>query len=66
MTTDKVELDGDNGMMQTTQREELTVPRDGKMVGIRANTTCQHQITDNNDTLMIQKSECVMYQPQQQ
>ena len=62
MILDKTQLQGNTGIMQTTQREELTVPQNGKMVGVRANTTCQHQITENNNTLTILKSQCVMYQ----
>ena len=62
LTYDKSEINGATGILQTTQKEELTLPKDGKMVGIRANTTCQHQITEENGTLMILKSQCVLYQ----
>ena len=59
---DKSQLNGNTGVIQTTQKEEITFPQNGKMVGVRANTTCEHQIIDKSGTLQVQKSQCVLYQ----
>jgi hypothetical protein len=62
MTVDKMQLEGDTGIMQTTQKEEITMPQNGKMVGVRANTTCQHRVVDQNGTFTILASQCRLYQ----
>lgn len=65
MTMGEIKTSGDRATAMITQHEQLSMPQNGQMVTVKANTACNHLMEKQKDgTVRILQSKCVLYQEQ--